>query len=55
MTLTYYTVYVDEIHLGEDCGVATVLTSPHDIVKISDLPLNLRIRFIYNITVRDCG
>ena len=55
MTLTYYTVYVDEIHPGEDCVVATVLTSPHDIVKISDLPLNLRIRFIYNITVRDCG
>ena len=55
MSPTYYTVYVDEIHPGEDCLVATVMTSPHDIVKISELPLNLRVRFIYNITVRSCG
>ena len=55
MTLTYYTVYVDEIHPGEDCLVLTVLTSPCDIVKISSPMLHLRVRFIYNISVHDCG
>ena len=54
MTIAYYKVYVDEIHPGEDCGLLTVMTYPYHIIKISDLPLNLPIRFVYNITVHDC-
>ncbi|MFW9812893.1 MAG: protease complex subunit PrcB family protein [Candidatus Thorarchaeota archaeon] len=52
-TITYYSVYVDEIHPGENCGVLTVMTYPYHIVKISD-PLYLQIRFIYNITDWNC-
>ncbi len=54
MTIAYYVVYIDEIHPGEGCGVAAVMTYPYHIVKISDLPLNLPIRFVYNTTVYDC-
>jgi hypothetical protein len=54
MTSASYKVYVDEKHPGEGCGVLTVMTYPYHIVKISDLPLNLPIRFVYNIIVYDC-
>ena len=55
MTNAYYLVYVDEIHPGESCGTTTVMTYPYHIVKISDLPLNLPVQFVYNITIYDCG
>ncbi|MHA2135473.1 MAG: protease complex subunit PrcB family protein [Candidatus Thorarchaeota archaeon] len=54
MTIAYYIVYVDEIHPGENCVTISVMTYPYCIVKISDLPLNLLIRFVYNITIYDC-
>jgi len=55
MTTTYYLVYVDEIHPGEDCITLTVMTYPYHIVKIGDYPLNLPVRFAYNITIYSCG
>jgi len=54
-TITDYNVYIDEIHPGENCGTITVMTYPYHIVKISGQPLDLQIRFVYNITVFDCG
>lgn len=54
MTITHYTVYVDEIHPGEDCITLTVMTYPYHIVKIGNQPLNLLVRFVYNTTVYDC-
>ena len=53
-TIAYYKVYVDEIHPGEDCVLLPVMTYPYHIIKISDLPLDLPIRFVYNIIVHDC-
>ena len=53
MTDSYYVVYVDETHPGEDCILLTVMTYPYQIVKISD-PLNLPIRFVYNIIIHEC-
>ena len=50
----YYRVYVDEMHPGEDCGTIAVMTYPYCIIKISDIPLNLPIQFVYNITVHHC-
>ncbi len=50
----YYLVYVDEVHPGANCGTLTVMTYPYHIVKISDYPLDLPVRFVYNITVYDC-
>ena len=50
----FYVVYVDEIHPGPDCGVITVITYPHHIVKISGFPLSLPVQFVYNITERIC-
>jgi len=55
MTNTYYLVYVDEIHPGENCGTLTVMTYPYHIVKINGHPLNLPVLFVYNITIHDCG
>lgn len=54
MTNAYYVVYVDEIHPGESCGTLAVITYPYHIVKISDLPLNLPVQFVFNITIHDC-
>ncbi len=54
MTSTNYVVYVDEIHPGESCITLTVMTYPYQIVKISDLPLNLPVRFVYNIIIHEC-
>jgi len=54
MTMTYYSVYVDEIHPGENCITLTVMTYPYHIVKISELPQNLLVRFVYNITEYNC-
>ena len=53
-TIAYYKVYVDEIHPGEDCVLLAVMTYPYHIIKISDLPLDLPIRVVYNIIVHDC-
>jgi hypothetical protein len=55
MTNAYYVVYVDEIHPGETCILLAVMTYPYHIVKISDLPLNLPVQFVYNIIIHDCG
>ena len=54
-TTTYYVVYVDEIHPGENCGTAAVMTYPYQIVKINNQPLNLPVRYIYNVSEYDCG
>ncbi len=54
VTIAYYVVYVDEMHPGEGCVVAAVITYPYHIVKISDYPLNLPVQFVYNITIYDC-
>ncbi|MFX1483908.1 MAG: protease complex subunit PrcB family protein [Promethearchaeota archaeon] len=54
MTDTYYVVYVDEIHPGDNCVTLAVMTYPYHIVKISDVPLNLPVQFVYNIIIHDC-
>jgi len=54
MTNSSYVVYVDEIHPGESCGGLAVMTYPYHIVKISDLPLNLPVQFVYNIIIHEC-
>ncbi len=54
MTNAFYMVYVDEIHPGDGCGLLAIMTYPYHIVKISDLPLNLPVQFVYNITIHDC-
>ena len=54
MTSMYYMVYIDEIHPGESCGTAAVMTYPYHIVKIIGHPLNLPVQFVYNITIHEC-
>ena len=54
MNNTNYVVYVDEIHPGDGCVLLAVMTYPYHIVKISDLPLNLPVQFVYNIIIHDC-
>ena len=54
MTDTSYVVYVDEIHPGESCVLLAVMTYPYHIIKISDLPLDLPVQFVFNIIIHEC-
>ena len=54
MTNATYVVYIDEIHPEDDSGLLAVMTYPYHLVKISDVPLNLPVQFVYNIIFQYC-